>query len=105
MASSLVGVVLIAAAWFVVLALTSPSWFIAGELALDQPTAIHASKIIVAGAWFRGLYGVPMQLAWPVALVLAVRGSTTRSAETAGFRLPGAMLTPGAGRVLRKGAV
>jgi hypothetical protein len=66
------GILLIPAFWFTVPALTSHSWFIAGDLALNQQTVIHGNKILGVISRFRGLYELPMQLAALVGLVLAV---------------------------------
>jgi hypothetical protein len=57
------GAALIPAFWFTIPALTSHSWFIAGDLALNQKTAIHGNKILGVIGRFRGLYELPMQLA------------------------------------------
>ncbi|HYZ80538.1 MAG TPA: hypothetical protein VE571_04680 [Solirubrobacteraceae bacterium] len=65
------GLVVIPAFWFSIPALTSKSWFISGDLALNQHTAIHGNKIVGVVNRFRSLYGLPMQLAWLVAIVLA----------------------------------
>ncbi len=67
-----VGVALIPLSWFVVPALTSHSWFISGDLALNSPNAIHGNKIVGVLGRLRGLYEPPMQLAVVFALVLAV---------------------------------
>ena len=66
------GVALIPAAWFVVPALTSHSWFTAGDLALGSPNVIHGSKLTGVIDRFRGLYELPMQLAGLSAVALAV---------------------------------
>jgi hypothetical protein len=70
--SILVSVLLIPAAWFVIPALSSRSWFSAGTLALDYPGQIHGNKIV--GVWnrFIGLYSTPMQIAWVVVVGLAL---------------------------------
>jgi hypothetical protein len=65
------GIVLIPAFWFTVPALTSRSWFIAGDLALNQQTVIHGNKILGVISRFRGLYELPMQLAALLGLALA----------------------------------
>jgi hypothetical protein len=59
----LVGLFLIPFAWFSVPALTSKSWFISGDLALNQKTVIHGNKIIGVFSRLRSLYELPMQLA------------------------------------------
>ena len=66
------GLVLIPLAWFVVPGLTSHSWFISGDLALDSPNIIHGNKVLGVVSRVRGLYELPMQLAVAFALVLAV---------------------------------
>ncbi|MGP0049853.1 MAG: hypothetical protein ACLPZR_13525, partial [Solirubrobacteraceae bacterium] len=65
------GVVLIPAAWFVVPALTSHSWLISGDLALNSANVIHGNKIVGVIDRLRSLYELPMQLAVAVALALA----------------------------------
>jgi hypothetical protein len=65
------GLVFIPAFWFSIPALTSKSWFISGDLALNQQTVIHGSKIIGVVNRFRSLYELPMQLAMLVGVVLA----------------------------------
>jgi hypothetical protein len=59
----ILGILLIPAFWFTIPALTSHSWFIAGDLALDQKTVIHGNKILGVISRFRSLYELPMQLA------------------------------------------
>lgn len=72
------GIVLIPIAWFVVPALTSHSWFISGDLALDSQNVIHGNKIVGVLNRLRGLHDVPMQLAALFALSLtAVRRERT----------------------------
>ncbi len=66
-----IGAALIPLAWFVVPALTSHSWFISGDLALNSPNVIHGSKVLGVLGRLRGLYELPMQLAVAFALVLA----------------------------------
>ncbi|MGO9956115.1 MAG: hypothetical protein ACLP50_09070 [Solirubrobacteraceae bacterium] len=66
------GVVLIPLSWFTVPALTSHSWFISGDLALNSATVIHGNKILGVIDRLRSLYEPPMQLAVAVALALAV---------------------------------
>jgi hypothetical protein len=65
------GLVFIPAFWFSVPALTSKSWFISGDLALNQQTVIHGNKIVGVVNRFRSLYELPMQLAWLLAVVVA----------------------------------
>jgi hypothetical protein len=66
------GLVLIPVFWFSVPALTSHSWFISGDLALNQQTVIHGNKIVGVVNRFRSLYELPMQLAMLMGVVLAV---------------------------------
>jgi hypothetical protein len=66
-----IGIVLIPAFWFTIPALTSHSWFIAGDLALGQKTAIHGNKILGVISRFRSLYELPMQLAALSGIALA----------------------------------
>jgi hypothetical protein len=63
---------LIGAVWFVVPGLTSKSWFSAGDLALNQHTAIHGSKILGVLHRWRGLYELPMQLAFLAGVAVAI---------------------------------
>ena len=69
---AVIGVVLIPALWFSIPALTSKSWFSAGDLALNAPTVIHGSKLSGVLGRFGGLYDLPMRLAALFALGLAV---------------------------------
>jgi len=80
------GIALIPAFWFTIPALTSHSWFIAGDLALNQKTVIHGSKILGVISRFRGLYELPMQLAalLGVGLAAARRDRVTLSIAGAG---------------------
>ena len=66
------GLVFIPAFWFSIPALTSKSWFISGDLALNQQTVIHGNKIVGVVSRFRSLYELPMQVAGLIAIVLAV---------------------------------
>ena len=66
------GLVFIPACWFSIPALTSKSWFISGDLALNQQTVIHGNKIVGVINRFRSLYELPMQLAMLIGVVLAV---------------------------------
>jgi hypothetical protein len=63
--------VFIPAFWFSIPALTSKSWFISGDLALNQQTVIHGNKIVGVVNRFRSLYDVPMQVAWLITILLA----------------------------------
>ena len=65
------GILLIPAFWFGVPALTSHSWFISGDLALNQSTVIHGNKIIGVIERLRSLYTLPMQIAVVCGVVLA----------------------------------
>jgi hypothetical protein len=65
------GIVLIPVFWFTIPALTSHSWFIAGDLALGQKTVIHGNKILGVISRFRSLYELPMQLAALLGIGLA----------------------------------
>jgi len=62
----------IGAVWFVVPGLTSNSWFSAGDLALNQHTAIHGSKILGVLHRWRNLYELPMQLAFLAGVAVAI---------------------------------
>ena len=63
---------LIPAFWFSVPALTSQSWFISGDLALNQQTVIHGYKIVGVVSRLRSLYELPMQLAVSCGVAVAV---------------------------------
>jgi hypothetical protein len=63
---------LIPAVWFIVPGLTSKSWFSAGDLALNQQTAIHGSKIVGVLRRWRNLYELPMQLAFLGGVAVAI---------------------------------
>jgi hypothetical protein len=63
---------LIPAVWFVIPGLTSKSWFSAGDLALNQQTAIHGSKIVGVLRRWRNLYELPMQLAFLAGVGVAI---------------------------------
>jgi hypothetical protein len=63
---------LIPAVWFIVPGLTSKSWFSAGDLALNQQTAIHGSKIVGVLRRWRNLYELPMQLAFLAGVGVAI---------------------------------
>src|ERR1700722_11962739 len=65
-------VLLIGAFWFVVPGLTSKSWFSPGDLALNQHTAIHGSKIVGVLRRWRNLYELPMQLAFLAGVAVAI---------------------------------
>ena len=76
------GLVLIAAAWFVVPELTSKSWLRPGDLALNQRTIIHGNKIVGVVQRWRSLYELPMQIAAALGVLLA---AVRRDAETLGL--------------------
>jgi hypothetical protein len=79
---AVLGLVLIAAAWFVVPGLTSKSWLRPGDLALNQRTVIHGNKIVGVLQRWRSLYELPMQIAAALGVLLAAR---RRDAETLGL--------------------
>jgi hypothetical protein len=66
------GLILIPAFWFSIPAITSHSWFISGDLALNQQTVIHGNKVVGVVNRFRSLYELPMQLAMLAGVVLAI---------------------------------
>ena len=66
------GLLFIPAFWFSIPAITSHSWFISGDLALNQQTVIHGNKVVGVINRFRSLYELPMQLAMLAGVVLAV---------------------------------
>jgi hypothetical protein len=68
----LLALLLIPAVWFVVPGLTSKSWFSAGDLALNQHTAIHGSKLLGVLHRWRNLYELPMQLAFLAGVAVAL---------------------------------
>lgn len=68
----LVGLALIPAFWFTIPALTSHSWFISGDLALNQATVIHGNKVLGVISRLRSLYELPMQLAVLAGAAIAV---------------------------------
>ncbi len=76
------GLVLIAAAWFVVPGLTSKSWLRPGDLALNQRTVIHGSKIVGVVRRWGSLYELPMQIAAGLGVLVA---AARRDFETLGL--------------------
>jgi hypothetical protein len=66
------GLALVPALWFGVSALTAKSWLRAGDLALNNSTALHGNAISGVFSRFRGLYELPMQLAAAVGLGFAI---------------------------------
>lgn len=70
-AGLLAGLLLIPTGWFLIPALTSHSWFISGQLALNFPGAIHGSKLVGVTNRLLGLYELPVRLAALAAVILA----------------------------------
>ena len=70
-AYALAGVAVIPLLWFGIPALTSHSWFISGDLALNSKNALHGSKFSGVVDRFFGLSEWPMNVAIGLALVLA----------------------------------
>jgi hypothetical protein len=71
---TILGIALIPALWFVIPALTSKSWFNAGDLALrtiNRENIIHGSKFTGVISRFGSLYGLPVQLAALAGVVMA----------------------------------
>jgi hypothetical protein len=68
---TILGLAVIPMFWFTIPALTSHSWFISGDLALNQATIIHGNKILGVVSRLRSLYGLPMQLAFLGGIVIA----------------------------------
>jgi hypothetical protein len=68
---AVLGLALIPAFWFVIPGFTSHSWFISGDLALNQATVIHGNKILGVISRLRSLYELPMQLAFLCGVVWA----------------------------------
>ncbi len=85
-AMSIVGLALIPALWFSVPAITSKSWLRPGDLALNSANVIHGNKIIGVINRFRGLCGLPIQIAALVGIGIAVarRDRTTLLLGAAG---------------------
>jgi hypothetical protein len=73
--------------WFGIPALTSPSWKIAGDVALYTTDAISGNKLAGLLHRFVNLYELPMQLAVLSALVLAVGRRERRWLALAGAAL------------------
>jgi hypothetical protein len=69
---SAAGVALIPATWFIVPALTSNSWFTAGDLALGSPNVIHGDKFTGVVHRLLDFYPWPIKVAIAAALVIAV---------------------------------
>ncbi len=69
---TVLGVIAIPAAWFIVSGLTSQSWLHAGDLALGSQRVIHGSKIIGVFDRLRRLFAVPVQLSILFALGLTI---------------------------------
>jgi hypothetical protein len=71
--------VVIPALWFVIPAITSHSWFISGNLDLNQATAIQGSKPLGVLRRFLSLYPLPIELLalWGVGLAVLRRDRVT----------------------------
>jgi hypothetical protein len=69
---AVLGLAFIPLAWFLIPALTSHSWFISGDLAMNSVRALHGNKVVGVLSRFRGLYEWPMQVAVVYTLVLTV---------------------------------
>jgi hypothetical protein len=72
---TLLGLALIPAWWFVIPALTSKSWFNAGDLALrtvNPVNVIHGSRFSGVISRFSSLYGLPVQLAALAGVAMAI---------------------------------
>ncbi len=67
------GAAVILPAWFLIPALTSDSWFGAGELALQSAPEAHGSRFLLVLTRFAHLYALPMELAALAAIVMAIR--------------------------------
>jgi hypothetical protein len=67
-----VALLVIGAVWFVIPGLTSKSWFSAGDLALNQQTVIHGSKVVGVLRRWRNLYELPMRLAFLAGVAVAI---------------------------------
>jgi hypothetical protein len=66
------GLALVPALWFGISALTAKSWLHAGDLALNNSTALRGDAISGVLDRLRGLYELPMQLAGAVGLGFAI---------------------------------
>ena len=66
-----IGTALLPLAWFAVPAITSDSWFSAGDTALGSPHQLHGDVIGGVLARFFGLCGWPIRLAWGIVAVRA----------------------------------
>jgi hypothetical protein len=71
--------------WFLVPALTSHSWFSAGDLALGSPRALHGGKIVGVLDRLRNLTAPPLQVAVACALGRAVMRRDRRWLALAGL--------------------
>jgi hypothetical protein len=67
-----IGLAVLPVLWFGIPALTSKSWFSAGNLALKSPRALHESKVLGTLDRFFDLHELPVQLAALVTVALAV---------------------------------
>jgi hypothetical protein len=68
---SVIGLCLIPLLWFVIPALTSKSWFRAGDLALNSHNIIHGDKFTGVFGRFFDLFTIPMKVAAGCAVVMA----------------------------------
>jgi hypothetical protein len=66
-----IGLLLIPALWFTVPAITSRTWHISGDLALNSKHLLHGSKITGVVGRLLGLFDLPVQLAALAAVVIA----------------------------------
>jgi hypothetical protein len=78
------GVAVIIPAWVLIPALTSKSWFGAGDLALQSAPEAHGNRILGVLSRFEHLYELPVQLAALFAIALAVRRRDRASLLLAG---------------------
>ncbi len=69
---TVLGVALVPAFWFTIPALASHSWFIAGDLALNQHTIIHGDKFLGVIQRFAALTDAPILLAALLGVALAI---------------------------------
>jgi hypothetical protein len=65
------GLAMIPVFWFGIPALTSKSWFTAGDIALKSPRALHQSKLVGEINRFFDLHSAPVYLAAVVAVAVA----------------------------------
>jgi hypothetical protein len=67
----ILGLLAIAALWFVIPGLTSPSWTISGDIAKSSAAPVGGNKFTGVIQRYLDLYELPMQLATLIALILA----------------------------------